>query len=124
MIKKKARYIDPDIDYSQIDLVIDDEDLHFEDDKRDSKRPNKEGHELYNFLENEKNRLEKIDDLFSIKTHNAETYPQLKSLLLHQEKQLKKYKEELIQEMFRESSIPLEKIDRFLKKNFRPKHKK
>jgi len=63
------------------------------------------GHDLYHFLEIEKTRLEKLDQLFSVQIHNLNTNSQTHILVSAQEKKLKIVKARLSERLVAPNSI-------------------
>lgn len=87
-----------------MDLVVDDnEKLELENKKRNDDKVN-DSYQLYNFLEDESNRLEKLSQFFGTKISNFKEFDQTEFIRSKQSEQKKQTKSELAEFQARKES--------------------
>lgn len=92
--------------------------INAEESKSRSKGYQQEDHKIYDYLEKEKLRLEKIDNLFSVTIPLDRNFSQTEKLIAIEEEKIGLLREDLIQEIQKEDSIFLNFLQKIYEKAY------
>lgn len=102
-----------------VDLLIDENEKKEKEKTEKIRAKHGDSYELYNFLELENNRLNKLDQLFSYKAHNIIHYSQIAKLKKIQQNNLIKEKRKLLEKLLTQKSPYLANLEYFFNQSFK-----
>lgn len=102
-----------------IDIILDEEEQKERAQTQKEIERYGDTYELYNYLESERERLEKINQFFSLKVANMQEYSQTAYLLAHQKDVRNRGRKELIEELKRENSLFIKQLNILFSKSFK-----